>query len=371
MIFLMIWTLLVIQVWVLFNGNLLSILKVTKSLPAKGKTDQPLISVMVPMRNEERHAEGCIQTLKGLDYDALQFIIIDDGSEDRTASLLDKAIDYDPRFTVIQGSELPENWVGKVHACYQLSTNAQGDYYLFLDADVRVHPSLIHETLEQMKPDVGIISGFPHYPLKGVLGHLLVPLQHVIVYLHLPVMFANFTTWPAATAAHGAFMFFRKKAYEDAGGHQAVKNSLVEDVHITRKIKASGWKGLLVNPSRLISCYMYESNREVWEGFSKNIYPGIGRNPFIAVMLSAFYLTFFTAPLGIAIYGAFLGNWLFIVPLLLVISIKITIDLMNKQKWWLGLFMPVSMLLLVILLIYSMYLSFAGKGFTWKGRTYS
>lgn len=371
MIFLMIWILVVIQVWVLFNGNLLPILKPAVMEKHIGELDQPLISVMVPMRNEERNVEGCVQTLKELDYDALQFIIIDDGSEDATSTLLNQSIDNDPRFTVIQGTGLPDGWVGKVHACHQLSNYAQGDYFLFLDADVRVHPALIKETLPLIKPDVGMISGFPHYPLTGVFGHLLVPLQHVIVHLHLPVMFANFTTWPAATAAHGAFMFFRKKAYQDAGGHSAVKDSLVEDVHITRKVKSSGWKATLVNPTRLVHCFMYESNREVWEGFSKNIYPGIGRNPIIALVLSIFYLTFFTAPAGIALYGAFTSNWYFIIPLLLVITIKMTIDLMNKQKWWLGLFMPVSMFLLVILLMYSMYLSFTRKGFTWKGRTYS
>lgn len=371
MITLMMWILVVIQGWVLFNGNLLPMLKRSKTSNEYGDIDQPLISVMVPMRNEERNVKSCIQSLKGLDYDALQFIIIDDGSEDRTAELLLETIEHDPRFTVIQGTGLPDGWVGKVHACHQLSNSAQGDYFLFLDADVTVEPELIKETLALMKRDVGLISGFPHYPLKGILGHLIVPLQHVIIHLHLPVMFANYTTWPAASAAHGAFMFFRKEAYIEAGGHQSVKNSLVEDVHITRQVKASGWKATLVNPTRIVHCNMYESNREVWEGFSKNIYPGIGRNPIIALALSLFYLIFFTAPAGIAVYGLIIGYWFFTVPLLLVVSIKVSIDLMNKQKWWLGFFMPLSMLLLVILLQYSMYLSFARKGFTWKGRTYS
>ncbi|ADH99715.1 glycosyltransferase [Salisediminibacterium selenitireducens] len=365
------WILVIIQVWVLFNGSLLPVMKHHKDGNRHANIDQPLVSILVPMRNEERHAADCIDSLKQLDYDALQIVIIDDGSTDETATILEEAIDQDPRFSVIKGTGLPEGWVGKVHACHQLSKHAQGDYYLFVDADVRLEPETVQESISLMKAETGLLSGFPNYPLKGILGHLIVPLQHVIIHLHLPVMFANFTKWPMASAAHGAFMFFRKEAYLDAGGHEAVKQSLVEDVHITRAIKKAGWNSLLVNPTRLVTCHMYESNQEVWNGFSKNIYPGIGRNPILALLLVLFYAGTFVSPVFFALHGLFTGLFVSFIPLLLTISIKISIDVMSRQKWWLGLFMPVSMLLLSALIFYSMYLGLAQKGFTWKGRTYS
>lgn len=333
-------------------------------------SEAPLVSILVPLRNEERNIRTLVESLKNVNYPSLQFVFLDDGSEDRTNEKLHQLTADDERMQIVEGKPLPEGWVGKVHACHQLSQFAEGTYYLFLDADVRVHQNTVTRTLAQFKQNTGMVTGFPYIPLKSALGHLLVPMQHFLVYVHLPVLLANYFTWPRATAAHGAFMMFRAEAYDQTGGHAAVKNSLVEDIHIARVIKKSGWIGKLVNNTNSVTCYMYESNKEVWEGFAKNFFPGLGRNIWLAAFIAFSYAILFVLPLPLALYAVFLSSWEYAIPLLCITGIKFTVDIFSRQKWWLALMFPLSVVTMIIMLAYSVFLGSSDKGFTWKGRTY-
>ena len=329
------------------------------------------VSILIPMRNEERNVSGLIESLKKIKYPNLEFIILNDQSTDQTARFLTESIDGDERFQTIDGKELPDGWVGKVHACHQLSKSASGDFFLFLDADVRVNSMVVHQALNIMeKYKSKLVTGFPSFPVRPFLAKLLVPLQHFFIFFHLPNSIANRTTKPAFTAAHGAFMFFERNAYESIGGHESVKHSLIEDIHITRVIKKSGFKATLTNITASVTCHMYDSNKEVWEGFLKNIYVGLGRSASGAVLVSIFYLVFYASPLGFAIAGLWTGEWVWLVPLLLVYIQTFLIDRATKQSLYHFILMPLSAIALTVLLWSSMSRSARKVGYKWKGRVY-
>ncbi|MCQ5363981.1 hypothetical protein NOW01_03045 [Anoxybacillus salavatliensis] len=127
-------------------------------------------------------------------------------------------------------------------------------------------------------------SVFTDRPLVSVL----VPLQHFFIFFHLPLVFANYTNMRATTAAHGACLFFERTAYEAIGGHASVKQELVEDVMIARKMKEHRYRVILANVSTHVVCYMYETNKEVWAGFLKNVYIGLNRSPLFVLLLTMF-----------------------------------------------------------------------------------
>ncbi|WP_368504649.1 glycosyltransferase family 2 protein [Alkalihalophilus sp. As8PL] len=359
--------LVLLLIWTLINRLFIP------NLPQKEEhTDhQPLISVLVPIRNEERNVADLLASLSLLSYPNLEFIFLDDGSTDGTNSLLYQHSKPFKSVKILKGKPLPKGWIGKVHACYQLGREASGDYLAFIDADIRLAPTTLDRTLYLMEDkNVGLITGFPHFPTTSILSKLLVPMQHMIVLLHLPLFIANRTTMPAFTAAHGAFMFFNRQAYDKAGGHEGVKYSLVEDVHLTRAVKNSGYKALLANITTEVQCHMYESNQEVWNGFSKNIFPGIGRSYLLAIILSLFYIFVFITPLPLAVMGIQSMNAVYFLPLLLTFCIRFFIDWSLKQEKWLWVLMPFSAISLLLVLYRSMYLSIKGKGFEWKGRRY-
>jgi cellulose synthase/poly-beta-1,6-N-acetylglucosamine synthase-like glycosyltransferase len=343
------------------------------SLPASPPlTKKPLVSILVPLRNEEGNVEGLISSLKQLTYPNLEVFLLEDHSTDQTYDLLVEHTKELTHFHVIEGAPLPPTWVGKVFGCHQLSQLASGDYLLFIDADVRLEKATIEATLALAKRrDATLVTGFPRFPTKSFLGNLLVPMQHFVVYFHLPLMMANYTKKSAFTAAHGAFMFFKKESYQKINGHFSVKSSLVEDVEITRLIKKANMRAVLANVTEYVSCYMYDTSKDVWHGFTKNIFPGLGRSYPLAISVMIFYATFYVFPVFLGVYGVFSGQWLFVLPLLLSVLQRLWIDWKAQQRLPLFLYMPFSALSLIIILIASMLNNLSKKGYQWKGRNYS
>ncbi|MBM7620680.1 cellulose synthase/poly-beta-1,6-N-acetylglucosamine synthase-like glycosyltransferase [Bacillus tianshenii] len=330
----------------------------------------PLVSIMVPMRDEERNVVPLIQNLQKLSYPNVEFILLDDHSSDSTLALAQGQTQNDNRFRLIEGVALKKGWAGKVHACHQLSGHASGEFLLFLDADARLKPDTIENMLPFFEKGTShLVTGFPRFPVTSLLSKLLVPMQHFVTWLHLPLPLANYSAYKQATAAHGAFMFFERNAYLAVGGHSAVKDSIVEDVHLARVMKQHGFTVKLINPTGYVTCHMYETNEEVWYGFLKNIYIGIGRSPWIVAGLTVFYSVFYFLPLPLALLAPIYGNWLFL-PLLLVWIQKLYIDLQTKQKAYLCLLMPLSVLAFIVLMHASMWKSLKKEHYLWKGRAY-
>jgi cellulose synthase/poly-beta-1,6-N-acetylglucosamine synthase-like glycosyltransferase len=357
--------LIVMLLLTIINGTLMPILRDQK-LPS----GTPSVSILIPMRNEEANVKPLLDSLSRVAYPELEILILDDGSTDQTAEKLNAGMENDSRIHLLEGEDLPEGWVGKVHACHQLSKRASGEFLLFLDADVRVHPNIVERSLNAFTDKTGLVTGFPQIPLKSLLGHLLVPMQHFLVFFHLPVLLANHSLWDKSTAAHGAYMMFRKKAYVDVNGHSSVKASLVEDIHIAKNVKRYGWNVRLVNNTNTVQCFMYETNKEVWEGFAKNFFPGLGRSVPIMTTIIFFYTLLFLLPVPLAFIGMISGELLYILPLLVALAIKLTVDLFTRQKPWLFILFPLSVVMMFTILVYSAFLGFSKRGFTWKGRNY-
>ncbi|ELK44588.1 glycosyltransferase family 2 protein [Halobacillus sp. BAB-2008] len=355
-----------LNLWTMLNS--LSLYPLEKR---QGDASRHSVSLLVPLRNEAANVKGLTESLKRLTYDNLEVILLDDHSDDDTYDLLVSCTGNDTRFRIIQGNDLPEGWNGKVHACHQLSEQASGDYLLFLDADARVAPDVIERTMATMeKHGAAMVSGFPRYPNFHFLSHMLVPLQHMIVLLHLPLFVANRTTKPMFTAACGIFLMVEKQAYQAIGGHQSVKGSLVEDVHIAREIKKHGYRMILVNITGSVLSYMYDSSAETWAGFKKNIFTGIGRSTVMAVGLSVFYTAVFLLPAFLAVTVLFGAPVYYLLPYLLTVAFKMYTDVKTGHPLWLSFCLPVAIVLLIAILFASMAVHKRGESYQWKGRSY-
>ncbi|GEK57962.1 hypothetical protein CHL76_06130 [Marinococcus halophilus] len=330
-----------------------------------------VISVLVPLRNEERNLPALVRSLRQADDLKTEFIFLDDHSTDRTRMLLQEAVRHWPNARYIDGAALPEGWNGKVHACHQLSQEASGQYLCFIDADVRLHADALRWAEGALqKHHAGLVTGFPQFETEGFWGRLLVYMQHVVVYAHLPVAAANRTTWRSFTAAHGAFLFFSREAYDQAGGHAAVKNALVDDMALAQNVKSSGLKTLLVSPGHVVTCYMYTSSREAWLGFSKNIFPGIGRSMPIASAVIAVHTLFFIMPALLLLAAISMLDWQLAIPYVLTAALRAAITIKASHPWWTVLIQPLSSGAMIAVLLYSIYLDKTKKGYSWKGRTY-
>lgn len=246
-----------------------------KKAPARQAT--PRVSVLIPARNEEKNIGACLAGLLKQDYPHLEIFVLDDDSTDGTAAVVRKFSLQDQRVKLVEGAPLPAGWLGKNWACHQLSEQATGEIFIFTDADNRYTPSAISHTIGWMqKFNPGLLSAFCHQITETLPEKLAVPVVNMLVYSYLPLWLTYYSKDASLAAANGQWLAFTRAAYEKIGGHRAVRNHVVEDVALSRLAKRRGEKILAVSARDEVFSRMYHSGREVWAGYSKNLFGLMG-----------------------------------------------------------------------------------------------
>ena len=152
-----------------------------------GPDDLPLVSVLVPARNEEAGIEACVQSLLALNYPRTEVIVLDDRSDDATYEILCRLRDRDPRLRVLIGAELPADWYGKPWACWQMAQAAKGELLLLTDADCVFDPDALLLALgARRETRADVVSLVPDLHAEGFWERLIIPLQYYVIYAFLP-----------------------------------------------------------------------------------------------------------------------------------------------------------------------------------------
>lgn len=348
--------------WLLFNLSWL------KKFDGRA-TEESFISVLIPLRNEEKNIAKLMQSLKNSEYGKVEFLLYDDDSTDQTAKLLMNEMRDDPRFHLMRGTALPKGWKGKPHACFELAKQAKGDILLWIDADVTLAETTLSQlsnTLEQRQ--LHAITGFPRFINHSFLEKLLTPLLHFFVHMHLPIALANHTAYVSATAASGAFIAIRRDAYFAIGGHEAVKNKVIEDVTLFKEIKRAGYRTSLLHIADYVNCTMYETTLETWRGFEKNCFKAFKESYSKALIVVFIYFLYYVLPLPLAIWGIFDKQLVYMIPLLCITIQRLISDYFARQLSLYSLCMPVSACAYCLLLCITMLRKRRNRKTLWKGR---
>jgi len=122
----------------------------------------PMVSVLVPARNEALNIAACITSLLEQDYPDFEVIVLNDNSTDETPGILARLSKSHPRLQVLHGSPLPEDWHGKNWACRQLDQAATGELILFTDADTRHTPDMLRASVSALLAEgADLVTAFP------------------------------------------------------------------------------------------------------------------------------------------------------------------------------------------------------------------
>jgi len=385
MLFLIISTLLfiagIIIVTILHNQHWLDI----TVHPAASPAEAPLISIMVPARNEERNIRRCVESLLAQAYPNFELIVLNDRSTDLTASILEEIARRDERLHILQGQELPRGWAGKPHALHQAAQAARGEWFCFVDADTFVVPAALASVLAAAKEQsADMFSIFT----RQVLGSFWEKVIHPLVLTALSIGFAprkvNDPDRPDAIA-NGQFIFIKQSVYRAVGGHEAIKDSIVEDRDLATMVKHSGYHLVVADGRTLASTRMYTNLAEMWEGWTKNIFLGLKDRPGL-LLLGAFgaFLSFFAAVLlpvwliaGLAwgLAGGGLMAWIVAAEAALLWAYLIVWRMIACAGMGVpvgyAFFTPVGAGIFAAMMIASAWKVLSGRGVTWKGRRYS
>ena len=228
---------------------------------------RPVVSIIVPARNEEACLGLCLQSLATQTGLPFEIIVVDDGSTDRTREIAESFSDVH----VVDPGSLPPNWTGKNHAIAAGAAVAKGEWLLFTDADTVHYPgSLALAVAEAQRQGVSLLSYSPEQEVHSFWEKAVMP----VIFAELAAAYRpSEVSDPAspAAAANGQYILISREAYDAVGGHAAVRASLLEDVALARAVKASGRKILFRNGADAVRTRMYRSFAQLREGWTKNL----------------------------------------------------------------------------------------------------
>lgn len=322
----------------------------------------PSLSVLIPVRNEEKNIGSLLGTLTALPYNNAEILVYDDGSTDGTAQVIDGYERCDSRVRYIRGSELPDGWTGKNRACHNLAKEAKGDYLLFLDADVIVRNDLLRRAVSYaVKHDLTLLSMFPGQVMKTNGEKIVVPFMFRILLSLLPLFLIRRCSWTSFSAANGQMMLFRGETYRENCFHEKVKERLAEDIEIMRVIKRARLKGDTLVGRNEILCRMYRSYKEGINGFSRNIFSMFSNSTLFFLLFSLTGLTGWIVLIFLPWY--FLASYLF-----MVVSLNAMIAVTSGQKATISIRWLLPGIAAFYHIAFLAVIRTARKNYEWKGR---
>ena len=247
----------------------------------------PAVSIIVPARNEGESINDSVRAFLAQDYPDLEVIVVNDRSADATGEIVQQIAQTDSRLILIQGEEPPDGWLGKPWAVHQGASVARGEFLLFVDADLIYAPAAVRSAMASLlKHNAGSVSWFPRMVMKGFWENILMPCLAVIGFMELPTWLANRTRNPQLGIGGGPGTLLSREIYFQTGGHEALKNAIIDDVGLVRQVRRAGHRSLILLADDLSSLRMYRGFREVIEGFTKNSSIVFDNNvPVIALIL--------------------------------------------------------------------------------------
>lgn len=233
----------------------------------------PMVSVLIPARNEERSIASCVQSILAQDYPSFEVLVLDDQSSDGTRAILEGMAVSHPALRILHGKPPSGNQVGKNWACSQLARQAQGELLFFTDADTLNRPDTLKTIVTSLLGEqADLLTGFPRQEVHTWGERLLVPFFSWAFLCFIPLTLAYRLRLPFLSIAVGQLMLFRREAYLAIGGHESVSSSVVDDMSLARLIKAKRLRWRVSYIADLVSCRMYHSSREAIAGFTKNLF---------------------------------------------------------------------------------------------------
>ena len=345
--------------------------------PPKPGTDRdlPAVSVLIPARNEAHSIRAAVTAALASQDVTLEVVVLDDHSEDETASIVRQMAAHDSRVRLETAPALPPGWCGKQHACAVLAHLAAHPQLVFVDADVRLAPDALARMAAFLQSSgADLISGVPHQETGTFAERLVIPLIHFLLLGFLPLHRMRASRHPAYGSGCGQLFMARRDAYEKMGGHAAIRASLHDGLTLPRAFRQAGLMTDICDVTRLATCRMYRGFTELWHGLAKNATEGLAA-PATIVPATVLLLGGQVIPVLLFTYGLLApvstaGRVLACLAVAAAYYPRIGACLRFEQSWRGALLHPCGILLLLSIQWYALGRAVMGRPAVWKGRPY-
>jgi glycosyltransferase involved in cell wall biosynthesis len=365
---------------VMFLVNFLFFRKAVRSPKSTGiattsPTDSYNVSVLIPARNEALRIGPLLDSVLASEGVSCDLCVLDDESQDGTDAIVEAYSKKHSNVRLLKGTPVPAGWSGKQFACYQLAQQAKHEELVFLDADVALTKDALRRAIMQrQRTRADLLSGFPRQRVVTIGEQLLIPLIHVILLCFLPFALMRWTRMTGAAAGCGQFFLTTKQAYEQSGGHGAIRQSLHDGIMLPRAYRMAGLRTDLFDASDVAHCRMYTSFPETWSGLMKNANEGFAKMPLLPVMTVLMLLAFVAPLLSAVALSMNLISEDFAIPIIAAFLLsylpRVLCCLKFDRAWLACVLNPVSIVLFLIIQWIALIRKSQGKGVKWRQRSY-
>jgi len=342
----------------------------------------PLVTVIVPARNEAHNIGRCVTSILSTNYPQLEVVVVDDSSSDGTADVARKAAASDRRLRVVRNAPLPDGWFGKQWACATGAKVAHGEILQFTDADTVHAPDLVTRSINAMhRTAADLFSVAGRQELGGFWERLVQPQMFTVLSMRYGgTESVNQSPRIGNKIANGQCIFVRRTSYDAIGGHGSVRSSVAEDLLLAQRFFAARKHVVLSLGVKQLSTRMYASLSEIVTGWRKNVFAGgLDAVPFGKIGRTILPLALLLPPLLELLPPLALVLWAFGVGTASDTILWALISSTATLLWWIVVYVtvgenPLYALAYPLGALVLLYIFFTavirGRRVTWKGRTY-
>jgi hypothetical protein len=171
-------------------------------------------------------------------------------------------------------------------------------------------------------------------------------------------------------------MFFSAREYHSVGGHESVKDCIIEDVAVAREIARHNYRQLTLDLSELVSCQMYRGVGPMWEGIARWLYTVASMSAVGLAVIMVVATLLFLAPFLWLAHGLLVSqpaaSWQALVTgqVVLLLLGRFLVGRRFSQPKSSVILHPIGFGFLLVIGFYAGYRCVRGAGVKWKGRVY-
>jgi chlorobactene glucosyltransferase len=354
-------------IWVLaFIQTIINLRAVPRLTGDRTPARLPLVSIVVPARNEARVIERTVRAFLGQDYPNFELIVVNDRSTDGTGEIVGAI--HDPRLTLVQSEETPPGWLGKTWALEQGSAGARGEILLFVDADLIYAPQALRAAVAEMESSgAALLTLLPHFEMRSFGEQVGIPMLAYFAFSGMPLWYSNRSLAPGLAIGGGSGNLIRREVFDSIGRFEALRDAVVDDVGLARLTRRHGHGTRAVRADDLINVRMYHSAREIVDGFTKNIFIVLGRSYFAGTIMLVLLVILHLLPYALAIAGDALA----IATVILISLTRLLLFRSLRFRLDNAIFLhPLMVTLWAYIFLRSVWFTGVRKELRWRGRTY-
>jgi glycosyltransferase involved in cell wall biosynthesis len=351
----------------LMHGNRRMRRLATLAAPAPARW--PRVTLVFTARNEGATLGAAVPTMLALDYPDLEFIAIDDRSEDDTGAVLEGFAAADPRFRVVHVAALTPGWMGKTHGLQLGGEQATGEWILFTDADIHFQPEALKRAVAYARAQsLDHLAAVPVLHERGALLGICVSAFSLLFALFVrPWRVPN-----PASRCHGgigAFNLVRTSTYRKLDGHTPLRLRPDDDLKLGKLMKSGGFSEIVLGIGA-ISVAWYDSVRALVRGLEKNAFAGADYRIWLVGAGVLVHAVFVFWPLAAVFVTSGVARWLWLGAVAVMLGVAADNHRFDGGRAWHGLFLPVGLAVLDYAIVRSMVLTIWRGGVVWRGTHY-